>query len=274
MSDITKTEIRELHLSLATKDGRNSGGTYAANKMLELLGHMFRTGIENGHVNCADPTAGIKRFPRHQRERFLDAEELPRWLAAVETLRSATSRDFLKLALFTGARRGNVCAMRWSDLNLKAGVWVVPHEQSKNKKPMNIILSAPALAILVERQKTAINDWVLPGIGSTGHYNDPKDCMKRVCERAGIRNCRIHDLRRTLGSWMAPTTSLQVIGKQLGHSSLASTAIYARLELSAVREAVEAATKAMTEVMTEKPKKKRERRYRKSPLNSSSKAPD
>jgi hypothetical protein len=53
-------------------------------------------------------------------------------------------------------------------------------------------------------------------------------------------------LRRTLGSWQAITgASLSIIGKSLNHSSVATTAIYARLNSDPVRESLARATSAM-----------------------------
>jgi integrase len=61
-----------------------------------------------------------------------------------------------------------------------------------------------------------------------------------------LSNLRIHDLRRTLGSWQARTgASLAIIGKSLNHKSPTTTAIYARLDLDPVRASVEKATQAM-----------------------------
>lgn len=58
----------------------------------------------------------------------------------------------------------------------------------------------------------------------------------------------LHDLRRTLGSWQARTgASLAIIGKSLNHKSQQATAIYARLDLDPVRQAVNTATAAMIE---------------------------
>ncbi|MCK9387698.1 MAG: site-specific integrase [Sulfuritalea sp.] len=63
---------------------------------------------------------------------------------------------------------------------------------------------------------------------------------------AGLGDLRIHDLRRTLGSWQAKTgASLAIIGKSLNHKNTATTAIYARLDLDPVRESMERATSAM-----------------------------
>jgi hypothetical protein len=51
---------------------------------------------------------------------------------------------------------------------------------------------------------------------------------------------------RTLGSWQATTgASLPIIGKTLQHKIVSTTAIYARLNLDPVREAMQKATNAM-----------------------------
>lgn len=63
-----------------------------------------------------------------------------------------------------------------------------------------------------------------------------------------MTDLRIHDLRRTLGSWQAKTgASLTVIGKSLNHKTHQATAIYARLDLDPVRQSVNTATQAMWE---------------------------
>jgi integrase len=60
---------------------------------------------------------------------------------------------------------------------------------------------------------------------------------------------RIHDLRRTLGSWLAADgASLLLIGKALNHTQISTTAIYARLQLDPVREALEANAQKMLSV--------------------------
>jgi integrase len=62
----------------------------------------------------------------------------------------------------------------------------------------------------------------------------------------GLMDVRLHDLRRTLGSFQAAAGASQyVIGKSLGHKSQQATAIYARLNLDPVRQSVETAIAAM-----------------------------
>lgn len=62
-----------------------------------------------------------------------------------------------------------------------------------------------------------------------------------------IKDLRIHDSRRTLGSWQAATgASLPMIGRTLAHKNVSTTAIYARLNLDPVRESMQ---KAATDMM-------------------------
>ena len=65
-------------------------------------------------------------------------------------------------------------------------------------------------------------------------------------QRAGIKDIRLHDLRRTLGSWQAATgANSYIIGRSLGHKNQQSTAIYARLSIDPIKESVEKAAQAM-----------------------------
>jgi len=118
----------------------------------------------------------------------------------------------------------------------------------KNRTPQTIPLGEDVLSVLVERRKNTSSFFVFPGNGKTGHLVEPKTGWKRILKRAGLENLRIHDLRRTLGSWQAMTgASLPVIGKSLNHESPATTAIYARIDLDPVRESMQKATTAILE---------------------------
>ena len=88
--------------------------------------------------------------------------------------------------------------------------------------------------------------WVFPGSGESGHLVEPKTVWRRVVKRSGITDLRMHDLRRTLGSYMAMTNqSLHIIGRALGHRSATSTQVYARLANDPVRQGMEKAQREM-----------------------------
>lgn len=242
ISDIRKTDVEEMHHRIgAGKDGR----PYAANRVVELLRTMFNMAIESWGWKGDNPAKKIRMFKEHKRDRFLLPEELPAFWKALSEELNTTIRDYIVVSLSTGARKTNVLAMKWSEINWPAETWTIP--ETKNGEPVTIALHPMALEILERRQRASEGGvWVFPGNGAAGHLSDPYDAWARICKRAGIKNLRIHDLRRTLGSWQAITgASLPIIGKSLGHKSLGATQVYARLNIDPVRLAVNKAVDAM-----------------------------
>lgn len=79
-------------------------------------------------------------------------------------------------------------------------------------------------------------------------YRGMADRLKIDPASYDMTDLRIHDLRRTLGSWQAKTgASMAIIGKSLNHKTHQATAIYARLDLDPVRQSVNTATQAILE---------------------------
>ncbi len=135
--------------------------------------------------------------------------------------------------------------MKWAHINFDRKVWVIPNEETKTDEDYEIPLVQAALDIL-ERRRKNLNPFVFPGTGKKGHFSDPKKAWKRILTKARIENLRIHDLRRSLGSWQAATgANLSIIGKTLSHKNVSTTAIYAQLSIDPVREAMNKATDAM-----------------------------
>lgn len=241
LESISRAMVRERHVSLAADHGPCGG-----NKMLELLNSLYNYAIDELDWIGKNPARKIKRFKVNERERFLEADELPRFFAAVAKLQREVSRDFFMLCLFVGARRSNICSMRWADVNLDRCQWRIAGEDHKSGESAVIVLSEPAIEILRRRKETAKSEWVLEGQGKTGHYAYPKAAWKKILRDSGLTDLRIHDLRRTLGSWQAMGgSSLLIIGKSLGHKSTQATKVYARLQTDPVMESVQAAADAM-----------------------------
>lgn len=239
LGEITRADIVAFHAALGERIG-----TYGANHVLAQLKHMLNVAVEHEWLQ-GNPAAAVKRFPRRSRKRFLGPDEIPRFLAAVDALRSPTARDFFRMLLFTGGRRSNVAAMQWRDINMESGVWTVVADESKNKEPMPIVLPEQAIEILKRRRGES--KWVFPSASSsTGHFAWPKTSWKRMLAKSGLTNLRLHDLRRTLGSWQVKIgTPLSVIGESLGHRSLSATHVYARSQFDQVRQSVSDAVNSM-----------------------------
>jgi integrase len=156
----------------------------------------------------------------------------------MDSLPQVDMRDFFWLCLLSGQRSGSVKAMRWDQLLLDDKLWIIP--DTKNNLPQRVTLPIEAVSILELRRKEAGGSpFVFASHSKSGHIEEPKKAWAEVLRAAGIERgyLRIHDLRRTIGSFMADAgESLPAIGKALGHLSPLATAIYARLCLDAQRE--------------------------------------
>jgi integrase len=246
LASISAVTVATLHNKIHA-----SSGPYAANDTLAFLSSLYRY-AERFDYAGRNPCRKIDRFSEQDRERYLQPEEFPRWHEAVLKLSVPESRDFFLIALWTGVRRESVLSMRWDQIDMDAKLWRLPREQNKGKQDLIIYLSDEAVAILKQRIAHVESEWVLPSRNGSksGHYADPKAAWAQVLKKSGIKDLRIHDLRRTLGSWMAEGgTSLHIIGQTLGHKSLQSTRIYARLGSGAIRNAVNAASAAMKKTL-------------------------
>ncbi len=242
-STITNQEIRALHEKITVENGKTQ-----ANKILERIKAIYNKNIEFGW-QYSNPSNGIKKNKEKSRDRFMQADELPRFFEAVAKEENETARDYILISLLTGARKSNVLAMQWKEINFTAKTWRIP--DTKNGDPVTLPLSVKTLDILNKRKEVndnleKPNKFVFPGTGAAGHLADPKKAWKRILKAANIENLHIHDLRRTLGSWQAAIGSTTaIIGKSLGHKSQKATAIYERLNIDPIRDSVEKATDAM-----------------------------
>jgi integrase len=129
------------------------------------------------------------------------------------------------------------------------------HHLTEPKKGWRRILDRAELYQLTKRIAAA-KGWSVKQLedarsatNATGALERARSAVKTLGEdpdAARIVGLRIHDLRRTLGSWQAVTgASLPIIGKTLAHENANTTAIYARLDLNPVKQAMEKAAAAM-----------------------------
>lgn len=235
LNTITRDEVEQIIINL-----NQTNGIHAANKALVLLRHIFNKGIEWG-VDISNPTVGIKKYRVQSRDRFLNANEVMKFFQSVYAYPNEYVKAYVLISLFTGQRRSNVLSMNWQSIDFKNKIWYI--RETKNGEPLTVPLVEQVIKILLKLRENSSSEWVFPSKSSqSGHYEEPKRAFKSILKEAGIENFRIHDLRRTLGSYEAITgTSLPIIGKSLGHKSSQSTEIYARLSLDPVRNAAQIA---------------------------------
>ena len=181
---------------------------------------FFKWAHRRGHVDINPMADEDAPKPLKARDRVLEDHEIKAfWQAASDA--AWPYATIYKLLLLTGARREEVAGMKWSELDLDAGVWMLPGKRTKNGRDHRIPLSPQAIALLDRLGIAAIKagrgyedgDLVFSTSAATAPscFSWAKraldDRMKAILG-ARFKDWRIHDLRRTCASGMESSASI------------------------------------------------------------------
>ncbi|MBN6741859.1 tyrosine-type recombinase/integrase [Acidithiobacillus sp. MC6.1] len=157
-------------------------------RRLSLLSHLFTiAGKEWGMAGLANPVQMVSvQKPNNARDRRLVGDEEKRLLAAAQEYGEPLP-SIIRFALETAMRRGEIVAMLWRHVDLRACVLLVP--DSKSGDPRRVPLSSRALAVLAHLPRRV--DGKVWGIRA----DSITQAFDRACRRASIENLRFHDLR-------------------------------------------------------------------------------
>ncbi len=207
--------------------------------------------VQEGLIRT-NPAIGCKLPPKKSREmKVLTANEVIRFLTRAK---EEGYYELFLLELGTGMRRGEILALKWSDLNFTTGelrierqVNVFNKEQvistPKTKSSIRTIILPPSLLqILSDYKKNVDSEWIFPSPldnTKTRHPSAVRKRMQIILERAGCKKVRFHDLRHTF-STMALESGMDIksLSSMLGHVSSATTIdIYSHITNTMQRQA-------------------------------------
>lgn len=187
------------------------GARVMANRVAGLLGQMFKFGIHRRIVDASPVMLlyrpGGKEKPRN---RVLSDDELRVLLAKLDDVcRSPRTASALRILLLTGQRRGELAAARWANVDLEAGEWTIPAEDSKTGVAHVVPLSSWAAAEFEILKRIADGSrYVLAS--SAGDAPAEAKLITRSVARClpawkmlGVGAWTPHDLRRTCRTGLA-----------------------------------------------------------------------
>jgi integrase len=212
------SEARQVAAQI-TQDMRGQYADATINRTLGALSKALRLAWERGDTP-EDYSARIKRLPeRNMRDVVLTIDQV----RALADAASEPVRAAIWIALYTGCRRGELCAIQKADIGhdtitLRAG-------NTKSLRTRTVPIVGP------------LRPW-LPHLPLAVNVEGLKSGFRRARVAAGLPNVTFHDLRRSCASMMiAAGVDLYVVSKLLGHSSVAVTqARYAHLQTKAIAE--------------------------------------
>ena len=232
IADITRQDVQRWFASLRATP-------VAADRSAPILSVIMRQAELYGYrPEGSNPCAGIRRYRRKGRERFLSEPELRRLALVLDGHEARHPRDvaFIRLLLLTGCRKSEIVTLGWSDYR-EGRLFLLDGKTG----PRTVWLSSPARAVLDGLPREG--KWVFPSPQRQGPVSAPvfERFWSRVREEAEIADVRLHDLRHSYASIaVMQGESITTTGRLLGHNDPGTTLKYAHLSDRSVREAADA----------------------------------
>jgi integrase len=230
MHEVSRRDVASRLVEIVT-----ANGPVAASRARAALSSLFSWAVREGLCESNVVAATNEPAQPKSRDRVLTDGELAEIWAAC---RDDDHGRIVKLALLTGARREEVGAMTWSELDLESGTLSIPGERTKNHRPHLIPLVAFALAVIEPVPRRDGNDHLFGktangfnGWAAAKYKLDARilEARRKAAEKAGkpldevkpMMPWRLHDLRRTAATSMADQLGIQphIIEAVLNHFS-------------------------------------------------------
>jgi len=223
-------EVRRSHVIKMLDEIEDANGPVTADRTLAFVRKAFNWYAIRDDQFIAPVVRGMGRIkPKDRaRTRVLSDEEIRAiWPALGQ---SGTFGAFVKMLLLSGQRRDEVAHMTHKEIG-EDGIWTIPAERYKTKRPNHVPLSKAALALIDAQPKLDDCDYVFPSRAKTpysgygrGKANLDKAVLaamktqaKKGAKVEPLPNWTLHDLRRTAKTLMVragvrPDISERVLG--------------------------------------------------------------
>ena len=211
----------------------------------KIINAMFNQAIKwefldkNPNLKAHKPTKEVSE------RKFYDLEQINQLLSCLDN-ECIKYKALIRLALDSGARRGEISALRWSDLNfetrtlkidnsLKVINGVVDERKAKTNSSNRVIFLSEETIKVMKSYKEWQNNYILE-MGSkwkgtdriftadNGEHMNPSTCYKvftKITKKYGLEHIRFHDLRHTSASLMISRgANIKAVSERLGHASI------------------------------------------------------
>jgi len=238
IADITRRDVQRWFAALHATPA-------AANRSLPILSLIFRQAEFHGYRSeDSNPCAGLRRYRRRSRERFLTAGETRRLGGALAAQESVTllSVAVIRLLLLTGCRQSEIRTLQWQDY--REG-----HLFLRDSKtgPRTVWLSSAARSVIDRLPRT--DRWLFPASKGTGpmRMETLYGCWRTLRTTANLPKVRLPDLRPSYASFaLQQGEPVPPLGRLLGHRDPMTTLKYIHFADALAREAVETVGSALS----------------------------
>ena len=245
LSSLTTAELQKFYIKIKN-EGRvkpNRDGSYElADSMVRKIHMMLHEALDTAvseRLIAKNPTIGTTIPKNNYPEKLvLGDEQLETFLEAIK--HEEYWCDFFYVEVMTGLRRGEICGLKWSDIDfedkklriersvaVKKGGGVSIGETKTQTGTRNIFMPPSVAQVLQKRKQTAITEWVFPAFLNPEQPIHPAAAyrkLKVILKHAELPMLRFHDLRHTFATHaMKGGVDAKTLSGILGHTNASFT---------------------------------------------------
>ncbi|MEJ2406555.1 MAG: site-specific integrase [Candidatus Thiodiazotropha sp.] len=240
MNPLKAVDVRD-YITLRKRQGVSAS---TINRELALLSAAINYANREWDWGLPNITRGRKLREPEGRVRWISYEDGQSLIEAAALTKSRTHLpDFIRLALHTGCRKGELLGLEWRRVDLRERLIYLEAEHTKAERRRSVPLNDEAYVAIINRarfrsQHCPDSPWVFCNRKGE-RIKDVKRGFERACRLAEIEDFRIHDLRHTCAAWLVSAgAALAEVRDLLGHSTVTMTEKYAHLAPENIRGAV------------------------------------
>ena len=213
VASITRADTRQVLDAI-----RKRGAIIVANQVHQHLKSIFRWAQDREMVAAVPLDREAPSGAEKPRSRVLSDDELAKvWRATAA--RPLPLQGAERILILTGVRREEAAGMRWSEIDLTKGEWLIPGDRAKNEDEHLVPLSSAAVEVIRSQQRVEGSDYVFTFSG-----NKPASMAlegERLRSISGVADWTLHDLRRTVATNLprldvSPDIAERVLGHRIG----------------------------------------------------------
>ncbi|MFK9600931.1 tyrosine-type recombinase/integrase [Escherichia coli] len=198
------SEIKPLELLEVLKRIEKRGALEKTRKVRQRCGEVFRYAIITGRAeyNPAPDLAIALAIPKQKHHPFLSAEELHHFVRDLESYTgSIITKNATKILMMTGVRTQEMRFATWSEIDLIKGIWEIPAERMKMRRPHIVPLSSQVIELFKQLQPIT-SDYPYVFIGRNDRRKPiSKESVNQVIESLGYKGRTTgHGFRHTLST--------------------------------------------------------------------------
>ena len=260
--DCAAGKIKEIHVEKYCSHREKQVKAETVRREIGVLSAAYNHAVTKLHWGIKNPcTQAMKPKKPRGRVRWITHAEASRLILSARRSvnrdgnplsnqnHSSALADFIELALNTGCRKGELLSIEWEDIDFSNRLLKL--RETKNGEWQTVPINEKARQVLVRRLKK--RETLCPstpyvffheadrhGATKGDRVKNLKKSFASACNRIGINDFRIHDLRHTFASWLVQNgTPLLEVSKLLRHSSVTMTERYAHLAPDHLHQTVE-----------------------------------